>query len=67
MAIGSAIQRGLNVYVYNEKGVQINSFALGNSSDCLKGYTATTVTIQRGQYIYTFDEKGRQIGNSQFK
>ena len=43
MAIGSAVQRGNSVNVYNERGVMLFS-KVGE----LIGYTGTTVTIRRG-------------------
>lgn len=61
MAIGSAIQRGKQVQVYDEKGRLIFSRCFGNGShDGLVGYTATTVSIRRGNQIVTFNEKGQQ-------
>lgn len=62
MAIGNAVQRGMTVYVYNEKGHQICTIPVNSSSDVgLKGYTGSTVSVQRGNIIYTYDEKGKQI------
>lgn len=63
MEIMTAVQRGSNVYVYNEKKQQIfYRFAGIGPGDGLKGYTSSTVSIQRGHYIYTYNQDGCQIG-----
>lgn len=62
MAIGSAVQRGSFVYVYDEKGRQMTTVPSGNGpEDGLKGYTGATVSVRRGAFVYTYDEKGRQV------
>ncbi len=61
MAIGSAIQRGHYVYIYDEYGRQLQTLNPGGSpDDGLKGYTSSTVSVRSGNLIYTYDEKGRQ-------
>jgi hypothetical protein len=60
MAIGNAVEKGLLVYVYDEKGRQLYT----KSGDGLKGYTSSTVNIKLGILIYTYDEKGRQISTT---
>ncbi|WP_082789558.1 hypothetical protein [Acetobacter malorum] len=61
MAIGSVVQKGNFVYVYNEKGQQLSCIATGNKSiDGLRGYTISTVSIKKGNFIYIYDERGRQ-------
>lgn len=56
MAIGSAVQRGNSVNVYNERGVMLFS-KVGE----LIGYTGTTVTIRRGNQAITYNsDKGIQ-------
>jgi len=65
MTIGSAVQRGTSVYIYDEKGRQLGVIGVGSGSranDGLKGYTGSTVSVQRGSTIYIYDEKGRQKG-----
>ena len=62
MAIGSAIERGRMVYVYDEKGRQLCSKALGSDGG-LMGYTGTSFYIKRGRMIYVYDEKGRQLSS----
>lgn len=56
MAIGSAVQRGRSVHVYDERGWDLFS-RLGE----LHGYTGVTVTIKIGGSLYTLDERGEQI------
>jgi hypothetical protein len=64
MSIGSVIQKGDVVYIYDEKGRQISNIAVGIGKDHgLQGYTSGNVSIRRGSYIYIYDEKGKQIGN----
>ncbi len=61
MPIGSAVQRGSMVYIYDEKGRQIGSVTAG---DGLQGYTSGSVSVKRGSMIYIYDEKGRQTGST---
>ena len=56
--IGTAIQRGNYVYVYDEKNHQLYS-QYGE----LYGFTGSTVSIKRNNYVYTYDEKGHQTGS----
>jgi hypothetical protein len=62
MAIGSAVQRGRRVYVYDEDGRHLSLIGVGSAGlhDGLKGYTSSTISIRRGAYLYTYDERGRQ-------
>jgi len=61
VAIGSAVQRGSFVYVYDEKGRQLTALPAGNGpEDGLRGYTGATVSVRRGSFVYTYDERGRQ-------
>lgn len=65
MAIGSAVQRGAWVYVYDEKGRQTATLpAGGGPQDGLHGYTGVTVSVRRGSWLYTHDEKGRQLSTA---
>ncbi len=61
MAIGSAVQRGSFVYVYDEKGRQIATVPAGEG---LQGYTGATISVRRGSFIYTYDERGRQMSTT---
>lgn len=59
MSIGSALQKGMSVYVYNEKGSVLFTYP-GE----LYGYTGSTVSIlKRGGVVITLNEKGRQISS----
>ena len=61
MAIGSAVQRGSLVYIYDEKGRQLAAVPAGSGpEDGLKGYTGATVSVRRGSLVYIYDERGRQ-------
>jgi hypothetical protein len=62
MSIGSAVQKGSFVCVYDEKGRPLCSVAAGNGKDDgLKGYTSSTVSIRMGSFILTYNEKGRLV------
>ena len=64
MPIGSVIQKGKWIYVYDEKGHQLFDKLVGNKPcDGLVGYTSTTVSIRKGDWIFTYNEKGRQISS----
>jgi hypothetical protein len=65
MAIGSAVQRGAWVHVYDEKGRQTAMLSAGSGpGDGLHGYTGATVSIRRSPSLYTYDERGRQISTA---
>ena len=55
MAIGSAVQQGKFVCVYNEKGVMLFG-KLGT----LLGYTGSSVTVRQGNFDITYNERGQQ-------
>jgi hypothetical protein len=62
MAIGSAIERGSFIFVYDENGHVLYSKATGNgANDGLIGFTGSTVTARYGSIIYTYDERGMTI------
>ena len=59
MVIGSAVERGSVIYVYNDKGRVLFSKPKGpQRGDGLKGYTGTTLNIQRGDVIYPTTRRG---------
>ena len=62
MAIGMAVQKGRQVYVYDERNHQI--FVLSGE---LHGYTSGTVSVRIDRMIYTHDEKRRQVGATSAK
>ena len=65
MAIGSAVQRGSLVYVYDKKGRRLTSLLAGKGpKDELQGYTSSTVSVRRGSLIYTYDERGRRLSST---
>jgi hypothetical protein len=60
--IGSAIERGSIIYVYDEHGSTLFSKARGNGpDDGLIGFTGSAVTMRYGSIIYTYDEHGQTI------
>jgi hypothetical protein len=64
MAIGSAIQNGRIVFVYNERGQSLFNKPVGpRPGDGLHGFTALTVSIRNGSLIFTYDENGRTLYN----
>jgi hypothetical protein len=65
MAIGSAVQRGSLIYVYNERGRRLTSLLAGNGpKDGPEGYTSSTVGVRRNSMTYTYDEKGRRLSST---
>ena len=60
--IGTAIQRGKFVYVYDEKNHQIFS-----QYGSLYGFTGSNVSIKRGNFVYIYDERGHQVGSQYCK
>ena len=62
MAIGSTIQSGTTVYVYDERGSTLALIPVSpDPGDGLKGYTSKTVTVQQGKSLYTYDERGNPL------
>ena len=62
MAIGSAIERGSLICVYDERGHYVVPKARGSGpKDGLLGFTGSTVTVRFGSIIYTYDEHGMTI------
>ena len=60
--IGSALERGSLIVVYDEKGMSLFSKAKGSGpQDGLLGFTGSTVTVRHGSVVYTFDVKGMTI------
>jgi hypothetical protein len=62
MPIGSAIERGSTIYVYDERGRTLFTKSKGSRpTDGLQGYTGSTVSVRSGSTVYTYDEKGRTL------
>jgi hypothetical protein len=62
MAIGSAIERGSLIQVFDERGSTLFSKARGSgATDGLLGFTSGTVTSRYGSIIYTYDENGMTL------
>lgn len=58
MAIATAVQRGQQVYVYNEKGSLLAMISTGGPDGKLHGFTSSTISIQRGRQVYVYNEHG---------
>ena len=62
MPIGSAIERGSLICVYDERGTTLFQKARGSGpKDGLLGFTSSTVTARYGSIIYTHDERGETV------
>ena len=62
MSIGSAIERGSLICVYDQHGITLFSKARGSGAkDGLLGFTSSTVTARFGSTIFTYDEHGITI------
>jgi hypothetical protein len=60
--IGSAIERGSLIVVFDQHGTTLFSKANGSGpNDGLLGFTGSTVTVRFGSVIYTYDERGMTI------
>jgi len=63
MPIGSVIQRGGFICVYDERGRQLCMITGGGTGpgDGLQGYTGSTISVRRAGYICIYNEKGQQV------
>ena len=60
--IGSAIERGSYIFVFDEHGSTLFSKGKGNGpKDGLIGFTGSTVTARYGSTYYTYDVHGMTI------
>ena len=60
--IGSALERGSLIVVFDQRGMTLFSKVRGSGpSDGLLGFTGSTVTARYGSIIYTYDENGMTI------
>jgi hypothetical protein len=60
MPIGTAVQRGDTIYVYDEKGRMLCQFY---ASDGLKGYTSSTISVQNGDTLIIRDATGSVVNH----
>jgi len=65
MAIGSAVQKGSTIFIYDERGLQTGAIFIGvaQPSDGLLGYTGSSLSVRKGATIFTYNDKGQQIGS----
>ena len=62
MAIGSALERGSLIQVFDTNGRMLFTKARGSGPrDGLLGFTGSTVTVRFGSVVYTYDERGQTI------
>jgi hypothetical protein len=60
--IGSAIERGSLIVVFDQHGMALFSKAKGSGPhDGLIGFTGSTVTVRFGSVVHTYDEKGMTL------
>jgi hypothetical protein len=60
--IGSALERGSLIVVYDQDGRPLFSKVKGSGSrDGLLGFTGSTVTARFGSVIYTYDQHGQTL------
>ena len=60
--IGSALERGSLIVVYDEKGMSLFSKSKGSGpQDGLLGFTGSTVTVRFGSVIYTYGAHGQTV------
>ena len=60
--IGSAVERGSLIVVFDEHGRTLFSKARGTGqNDGLLGFTGSTVTARFGSILYTYGENGQTV------
>jgi hypothetical protein len=60
--IGSAIERGALILVFDEDGRTLFSKAKGSGpDDGLLSFTSSSITVRFGPVIYTYDEDGYRL------
>lgn len=65
MAIGSVMQKGSTICIYDEQGRQTGAIFIGMARppDGLLGYTGSSVSVRKGPTIFTYNDRGQQIGS----
>lgn len=61
MAIGSALDKGSIVEIYDENGNQ-TGYVYKSEDDRLMGYSSSSVSIDFGNIIRIYDERGSETG-----
>jgi hypothetical protein len=62
MAIGTAVQSGKIISIYDEKGRRLTNLVVGSGpKDGLQGFTSATVSVRFGSVVNIYDEKGRRL------
>lgn len=62
MAIGTAVQSGKIISIYDERGRRLTNLVVGSGAkDGLQGFTSATVSVRFGTVVNIYDEKGRRL------
>ena len=62
MAIGTAVQSGKIISIYDERGRRLTNLIAGSGpKDGLQGFTSATVSVRFGNVISIYNEKGRRL------
>jgi hypothetical protein len=56
--IGTAVQRGATIFVYDERGRHLSNI---QARDGLQSYTGNTVSVRSGSMIFVFDGRGHHL------
>jgi hypothetical protein len=63
--IGSVVESGQYIYIYNEKGSLTGQIKNGeNPGDGLVGYTGSVVNVRCGNSLYNYNEKGALVNQT---
>ena len=60
--IGTVVQKGNIIYVYDEKSYHISLRHVNNGA-ILMGYTGTSYSVRDGDSVFIYDEKSNQISH----
>jgi hypothetical protein len=62
MAIGSAVERGSQVFVYDERGQMLFTKPKGSApQDGVLGFTGSTVTVRSGSVVFVYGLHGEIV------
>jgi hypothetical protein len=62
VAIGTVVQSGKTISIYDERGRRLTNLPVGSGpKDGVQGFTSATVSVRFGSVINIYDEKGRRL------
>jgi hypothetical protein len=62
MTIGTAVQSGKIISIYDQRGRRLTNLVVGSGpKDGLQSFTSATVSVRFGSVINIYDEKGRRL------